>query len=151
MKYHIPAGRDAVPAESERLGFTLIEVLISVVILATGIVVVLQAFNVSLVVLGESRNVMKANMLIMEKMAEIELSALRNGEIDAETSRGTFGEESGDYCWESKVTSLSGSGNSVLDGGKLNQIDITVWRERSTRRYSASTLLKTGKVGENVQ
>jgi prepilin-type N-terminal cleavage/methylation domain-containing protein len=126
-------------------GFTLPEVLISVAILSTGIVVVLEAFNVSLSVLREARNVLRANMLIMEKMADIELSAMSKGALEAAAANGSFGDENNDYHWESKVTGISVSSGMGVDSGILDQIDLTVWRDGSSRRYSASTFLRVEK------
>ncbi|MDD4869652.1 MAG: prepilin-type N-terminal cleavage/methylation domain-containing protein [Kiritimatiellae bacterium] len=126
-------------------GFTLPEVLIAVAILSTGIVVVLESFNVSLSVLGEARNVLRANMLIMEKMADIELSALAKSGFDAELSNGLFGDENNNYHWESKVTGMSVLSGIGIDSATLNQVDLTVWRDGSSRRYSASTFLRVEK------
>jgi prepilin-type N-terminal cleavage/methylation domain-containing protein len=135
----------SLPEGSLRGGFTLPEILIAVAILSTGIVVVLEAFNVSLSVLREARNVLKANMLIMEKMADMELSAMTKNGLDIELANGSFGNENNDYHWESKVTGVSISSDRGLDSGTLNQIDLTVWRDGSSRRYSASTLLRVEK------
>ena len=51
-------------------GFTLIEVLVTLVILSTGIVVVLQAFDVAVAALGEARDTLWANAIVREKLAE---------------------------------------------------------------------------------
>ncbi|MCE9613171.1 MAG: prepilin-type N-terminal cleavage/methylation domain-containing protein [Lentisphaerae bacterium] len=55
-----------------RGGFTLIEVLITLVILSTGIVVVLQAFQTSATALGASRDALYANHLLNVTMDELE-------------------------------------------------------------------------------
>ena len=58
-------------------GFTLIEVLITVVILAVGIVSVLRAFEVSLAALGEARDSLRTDRVISSRIAAIEVAALR--------------------------------------------------------------------------
>jgi len=128
-----------------RCGFTLPEVLIAVVILATGIVAVLQAFSVSLSVLGESRNLLKANMLIMEKMADMEVSAITRGEVEDGSTSGSFNGENSSFRWDIKVDRVSGGVAAGAGSNTLNQIDITVWRDGSQRRYTASTYLVTEK------
>lgn len=126
-------------------GFTLPEILIAVVIFATGIVFVLESFNVSLSALGAARNVLRSHMLIMDKMAELELSAIANGRLEAESSIGSFGEENCEYRWDMKVTDVSPPSGSMLDPARLDQIDLTVWRDGSPRRYSVSTFLRIEK------
>ena len=126
-------------------GFTLPEILISVAILATGIVVMLEAFNVSLSALGAARNVLRSYMLIMDKMADMELSAMVSGKLEAELSTGSFVEDNSDYRWESKTTGISVSSGTGVDSGTLNQIDLTVWRDGSPRMYSVSTYLRIEK------
>lgn len=126
-------------------GFTLVEVLVAVVILAVSIVAVLSAFNHSLYAFGESRNVLKANMLIMDKMSEMDLLAAREGEIAAEESNGSFSDENRDFQWECRVTRVSEPAGIGSDPVTLNQVDLTVWREGSQRRYSACTFIRTEK------
>jgi prepilin-type N-terminal cleavage/methylation domain-containing protein len=123
-------------------GFTLIEVLVSVVILAVGIVAVLEAFNVSLSLIGESRNVLRAHMLIMQKMAEIELSTIERPGRDPGSSWGTFDGANSDFSWESKVTEVFSAPFGVESAGKLDQVAVTVWREAGQRKYSAATYLR---------
>lgn len=128
-----------------RCGFTLPEVLVSVVILATGIVAILQAFNVSLSVLGESRSILKGNMLIMQKMAEVELASITLGDIETGTTSGSFDRENNNYQWQIKAEKISGGFEPASGSGTLNQVEISVWREGSQREYKASTYLKTVK------
>lgn len=60
-------------------GFTLVEVLVSIVILSIGIVVVLQAFQTSLTALSESRNVLRSSTFARRKLAEIDSMVARDG------------------------------------------------------------------------
>jgi type II secretion system protein I len=122
-------------------GFTLPEILIAVAILAIGIVAVLEAFNGSLSALSASRDAIKANLLIMDKMAETELSAISQGMLDTGASNGSFEGENASYRWECSVEGLSARSAAVSDASTLNRIDLAVWREGYSRRYSVSTYL----------
>jgi len=66
-------------------GFTLVEVLVTLVILSTGIVLVLRAFETSLVALGDARDNLWAVNLMRQKTAEAEL-ALAAGSSPPSTS-----------------------------------------------------------------
>jgi len=130
---------------TEISGFTLIEILISVTILAIGIVAVLQAFNGSLSALSASRDAIKANMLAMNKMADLELSAISQGTLDSGSSSGAFEGEDDHYRWECGVENISAG---ITEGdalNTLNRIDLAVWREGYLRRYAVSTYLLVSK------
>ncbi len=61
--------------DSRRGAFTLIELLVTVVILSTGIVLILQAFQTSMVALAESRDVMRSAALSHALIVQGELEA----------------------------------------------------------------------------
>lgn len=131
-------------------GFTLIEVLISVVILSIGIVVVLQAFDTSLFALGVSRDTQRATMLIREKMAELEMSALEQDGIEPGSSSGRFLRTNKGFHWELQVTQVPrlirlGAGGGEIGTDALNEVVVTVWRKGSDRRYSVVTYVRTEK------
>ncbi len=126
-------------------GFTLPEVLIAVVILSVGIISVLEAFNVSMATLGAARDALRANMLIIERMAGLELSAIETGKLEEDYSAGAFDGDDVSYMWDKKVTDISSVSVPGLDTAMLNQVDMAVWREGTSRRYSVSTYLRVGK------
>lgn len=133
-----------------RHGFTLIEVLISVVILSIGIVAALQAFNISLFALGASRDALRATMLIRGKMAELEMSVLEQGGIEPGSSSGRFLGANADFCWELQVGQVPRlahreTGGSEIGTDALNEVVVTVWRKDSDRRYSVVTYVRTEK------
>jgi prepilin-type N-terminal cleavage/methylation domain-containing protein len=113
------------------LGFTLIEVLVSLVILATGIVAVLRAFETSAVALGESRAALHATELLRRLAAEAEA-----GETLPPAGRAGASFDAG---WEREVLreplALAGS-------NRLEQVTITVWRQGTDQRYSVSTYIR---------
>ena len=57
-------------------GFTLVEVLVTLVVLSTGIVMVLQAFETSLVALADARSSLWGTFLARQKTADAELALL---------------------------------------------------------------------------
>lgn len=134
-----------VPVKSSRCGFTLPEVLIAVVILSIGIISVLEAFNVSISTLGAARDALRSSMLVMQKMADMELSAMAAGRLDEDYSTGGFDGDNTDYRWDCKVTDISALSVPGLDSAFFNQIDLAVWRDGTSRRYSISTCLRTEK------
>lgn len=75
--------------------FTLIELLVTVVILATGIVLILQAFQTSMVALAESRDRMRSAALAHALMVQGELEARGADAIDEYRLRTLYP----DYWW----------------------------------------------------
>jgi len=134
-----------VNVKSSCRGFTLPEVLIAVVILAVGIISVLEAFNVSLAALGAARDALRSSMLVIQKMTDIELSAVTSGRLEEDYSAGGFDGDNVGYRWDSKVIDVSSLSVPGLDSAMLNQIDLAVWREGASRRYSISTYLRIEK------
>ncbi len=110
-------------------GFTLIEVLVTVVILATGIVVVLQAFNVSLSALQASRDVLWGTMLAREKLTESRLQVLGSFGDMTGLERGRFSDRYRDYSWEQRVVAVPlVHSESEPSDGQLHEITVSVWR-----------------------
>ena len=99
--------------------------------LSTGIVLVLQAFETAAVALGESRDAMRANLLIRQKVEELgERSADRDG------GTGVFSAPYENYHW--KVSSL----DIEQDGYSIDLVTISVWHRDSKAVYAASTYMR---------
>ena len=136
-----------VPAEpvtsSGRSAFTLIEVLVSMVILATGIVLILRSFETSVIALAEARDALRATSLLEEKLAEIrsQTAASRNLSF---TSRGSFDEPYQNYSWSvnSRSSGIARVGRQGTNA--LEELTVTVRREGSSVEYGATTYLRTG-------
>ncbi|MFC1452765.1 prepilin-type N-terminal cleavage/methylation domain-containing protein [Verrucomicrobiota bacterium] len=116
-------------------GFTLIEVLIALVILSTGIVLVLRAFDTSIVALSESRDELRSDMLIREKLASVR-SGGRETLRAAGGSRGSFDPPYQQYLWETEVDADPQGRPGV------SLVTVTVWRSGTGLRRSVATLLK---------
>lgn len=121
--------------------FTLIEVLVSVVILSVGIVMVLRAFNTSAAALGAAHDTLWNSLLIRQKSGEMALERARGGEI--EEGSGVFTAVPGNFAWQTRTRQVS----SGTAGELLEEISIEVWREGS-RRQSMTTYLRT-RLGES--
>ena len=127
-------------------GFTLVEVLVAMVILATGIVLVLRAFETSLTALAEARDALQSTLLIRNKIAEVEAEAL--GDASLSSAGGGFSEEYG-YSGSVSVTAVDGATLASRDEPRvLHEVTVTVWRTGTDRQRSMTTYAGTGGAHE---
>jgi len=106
-------------------GFTLLEVLVAVAILAIAMVAILKANLQSLDTLTKSREKSTASLLAASKLAEIEAV----GVVNWSELRGDFGEDYPDYIWEVETSSTEVEGlvrlvvvvqrNGTASGGEV--------------------------------
>jgi len=87
-------------------GFTLLEVLVAVAILAIAMVAILKANVQSLDKLTRTRETSTASLLAASKLAEIEAA----GAVNWTELRGDFGEDYPDYIWEVETSSTEVEG-----------------------------------------
>jgi len=113
-------------------GFSLVETLLAVLILAVGLTLVLRSFGSSLDALGNSAGYTRGLALVEERLWELEAK----GSIVPGTSTGQFAEEDRDFRWEVKA--------SELGEMKLCETQVTVsWAQRGRpRAVSVVTYLK---------
>jgi general secretion pathway protein I len=103
-------------------GFTLLEVMIAMAIIAIALVAVLGSQSQSLTLASEAKFNTTAALLAQSKMAEIETESMENLSSDS----GDFGEDFPNYHWEYTVGDLSLAGvEEALDS--LKQIDLAVF------------------------
>jgi len=88
------------------LGFTLLEVLVAVAILAIAMAAILKANVQSLDTLTRSRETSTASLLAAGKLAEVEAA----GVAKWSELRGDFGEDYPDYTWEVETSSTQVEG-----------------------------------------
>lgn len=142
-------------AATSRVGFTLIEILVTTVVLSTGIVMVLRAFNLGAAALGVARDRLWSTMLIDEKVSAIR-AAVADGEARTipTSASGRFEARYSDFRWESRCeVEPVGAPSEAPESGEapeLWRVTVTVWREPSERRISAATyvVVKGGVKGE---
>jgi general secretion pathway protein I len=101
-------------------GFTLLEVLVAVAILAIAMVAILKANVQSLETLTKSRETNTASLLAASKLAEIEAVGVENWS----EMRGDFAEDYPDYTWEVETSSTEVEG--------LVRVVVTVQRGETT-------------------
>ena len=87
-------------------GFTLLEVLVAVAILAIAMVAILKANVQSLDKLTRSRETNTASLLAASKLAEVEAAGAANWR----ELQGDFGEDYPDYTWEVETSSTEVEG-----------------------------------------
>lgn len=98
-------------------GFTLLEVMIAMAILATVLVTVFHSQSQSIAMANESRALTTLALLAQSRMAEIE------GRQDLSTGQttGNFGDDFPDYTWTANISQPQGPGSTYL-----RKIEVTV-------------------------
>ena len=81
-------------------GFTLLEVMVALVIIATAFVVLLHSRNQSVLMADYALHVTEATLLASQKLGEIQ----EEGFPEPGEDEGDFGEESAGYAWKSVVS-----------------------------------------------
>ena len=113
-------------------GFTLIEIMISVAILSTGLVLILQGLMHSLNILQISRDNLKATLLAENKMAEVEIKAREGKEVFLEDLGEEFEFEDMECEWGIKFSPVEFEIEETFDEKyeDLNEVEaIMSWKE----------------------
>lgn len=134
---NVPAGRSS--------GFTLIEVLVALVILAAGVVAVLRVFETSAVALAESRNRAWSALLIGEKLADIDAFIEENPGSAPVGGSGRFAGAYESFVWTVTVdespAALAGLHGDCEDVQPF-LVTVRVGRGDGGADYAASTLVR---------
>ena len=113
-------------------GFTLLEVMIAVAIIAIALMAVLGSQSQGLSLAGESRFNRTATLLAQGKMAEIE--AVKD-QRDLNSDSGDFGDEFPGYTWQLSVDEVLFDGAERISD-RLKQIDLEVsWGSDELYQY----------------
>lgn len=102
-------------------GFTLLEVMIAMAILAIALVAVFQMQSQSISMASESRFMTTASFLAQIKMADIEAGA----SLANSSQKGDFAPEYPEYAWATQVTDTQIA--------KLKRIEVNVFNKVLTR------------------
>ena len=129
------------PASEEKDGFTLVEILVTLAILAAVLPALLQAFASAARNQGLSDNSTTALYLLKFRMAEIEM----NGYPDVGEENGEFGENTR-YRWRSVVEDIDSE-----DVENIRRVQVTVlWIHRNRERsMSMSTYIADRQMPQN--
>lgn len=119
-----------------RGGFTLIELLVALAILATGIVVILEAFQTSLSALRETRDVLLADLLVGRRLAAVESELRSSPGTVPQSGRGGFSGAFTVYRWQASIdTAMPADGNI----GRVADVQVDVWRRGAAAVRSVKT------------
>ncbi|UCF56399.1 MAG: prepilin-type N-terminal cleavage/methylation domain-containing protein [Deltaproteobacteria bacterium] len=112
-------------------GFTLLEVMVAIAIIAIALTAVLGSQSQSVSLASEARFDTTAALLAQSKMAEIHIEDLE----DLSTDSGDFGEDFPGYTWQLSVSDVMfDRPENVSD--HLKQIDLTIsWGEDEQYQY----------------
>lgn len=124
-----------------RKGFTLLEVLVAMAILAIAMVTLFGAQSQSLSLATEAKFNTNASLLAGMKLAE--LSSGRLEPVDAE---GDFGEDFRGYTWKMEVRDAAADRPewSGILGGSLRRIDLAISWEGDPAPYTIRYYFRTG-------
>lgn len=110
-----------------RRGFTLPEVLATLVIVGIVLPVAMRGITVSLQAAGESRHKVEAGQLAQQKLSELLLDRANTSSLNGS---GDFGDAWPDYKWES--TSSTARLNTTAE---VDEVDVTVkWTAQGAER-----------------
>jgi general secretion pathway protein I len=105
----------------KKAGFTLLEVMIAMAILAIALVAVFQMQSQSISMASESRFMTTASLLAQSKMTEIEAGK----SLENQSQKGDFAPDHPEYAWTIQVT------DTRID--KLKKIEVNVFNKVLTR------------------
>lgn len=118
-----------------RPGFTLIEVLVAVAVLATGIVLVLEAFQTSFAALNDARHALRKSSLARGKIGEL-TDRGRRGDLPDGTARGAFEEPYAAYAWETTVRAVR---EGAASSNRLKRLTVRVSTTPARRPFEVQT------------
>ena len=117
--------------------FTLVEIMLTVTILAVGLIGVVQAYLVSINALEAGDDTVSAVCLAKEKMASTELEIRKDNGISAGARKGVFDGPDEGFAWELNVAPTT-----VKD---LNEAILVVYNKASPRKFSLATYVENKK------
>ena len=112
-------------------GFTLLEVMVALSIIAIALAAVFGSQSQSLMLASEAKFSTTAALLAQTKMAELDVEDPQNLTSDS----GDFGEDFPDYGWELKVMDATFPGAEEISD-LIKQIDLKIsWGEDESYQY----------------
>lgn len=127
-------GCDPRPAASSERGFTLMEVLVALSVVAIALVAIYRMHSQTLFMDTRSRFDTVATMLARQKLADIAIADLSDMTIDS----GDFGDDHPGYTWRIQSDIVS-SDQFREDGPVLKRIQVTISRDGDASEFNLST------------
>jgi len=114
----------------KHLGFTLLEVMIALTIIAIVLAAVFGSQSQSLSLANDAKFNTTAALLAQRKIAEVEMQ----DSLDVSSASGDFGDDFPEYQWELTISEVPLIGTEGLEF--LKQVDVTVrWGDKDQFRY----------------
>lgn len=129
------------PIKNDRCGFTLLEVMVAVAIVAIALSAVYKLYSQAFNMNQSARFYTTATLLAETKLAELAIQSPRDLGSDA----GAFEDEFSDYSWQVSVTEMEAE-EITLTEQHLRQIDIVITHEQQGESFS----LRTYRFDNNV-
>lgn len=124
-------------SKSSQRGFTFLEVMVSVAIIAIAFVTLIGSQSQSVSIAGESRFRVMAALLAQQKLTELESMDFE----DLSGGEGDFGEEYPSYGWRAEVVDLGEGDTGIKEGDDLlKAVDLTISQGES-RSYAVRVLV----------
>jgi type II secretion system protein I len=114
---------------TETTGFTLLEVMLAMAILAIALVGVFQSQSQSISMVGQSRFETTAALLAQSKMASVD--AMKTGDITS--NNGTFDDDFPDYTWAVEVSDTASE--------SVKKISVTIVNRQMTTNNTYTLVL----------
>ena len=118
-------------------GFTLLEVMVALSIIAIVLVSLLVSQSHSISLQGEAKFNTTAALLAQKKVSEIETK----NKDDLMSDSGDFGDDFPDYFWEIKIQGVSFPGTEEFTK-YLRQVDLTIYRGENRHYQYALRLFR---------
>ncbi|MGB5685270.1 MAG: prepilin-type N-terminal cleavage/methylation domain-containing protein [Candidatus Electrothrix sp.] len=138
---HFFSQKNSPRKKNAQTGFTLLEVMVAVAIIAMSFVSLLGSQSQSISIAGISRFETTAAMLAREKLTELQLT-----EFDQiNNSAGQFEDEFTDYSWQAEVSELSEDQTGIADSnGMLKLVALEVSRgEDKNQIFTVRSVIMT--------
>ena len=114
--------------------FTFVELMVTVVILAVGLVLIIQGFVTATGALNTTQNRKAALQFLEAKMQEVEAAERIDDGLKRENSQGEFSSETKNFTWNLEVVAVEETENLDLSED-LNEVTLKVaWTERNSPR-----------------
>jgi general secretion pathway protein I len=122
-------------------GFTLLEVMVAIAILAIALTTLLGSQSQSMLAAEQADFSARSALLARVKLAEI----VAEDDLPVASS-GDFGEQFPGYSWDVEVDDLDVSGMELLadTAGQLRRIAVTVQRADDNRRFTLQRIVVKG-------
>jgi len=122
----------------EQAGFTLVEMMVAMAILATVMVALFRMQSGTIRLAGGDDFQTTSRYLAAKALAQIVLS------IDDPGRKGAFGQAFKGYAWQCEVTDMNAGFSDIMPeladkAGTLIKIDLTITRQQGNRSYHVET------------